>query len=205
MKRFIILVSCISTFTWFVNGFSLNTKNQKITLDFLSQKRRISSSSSLLLASDDENDNNEKPDDCERNNNVSIEYCTGCKWMLRSTWFAQELLSTFDDDENLYSVTLIPSRSASAAGKFVVTLNDVEIWNRKEEGRFPEAKELKQRVRDIISPQRNLGHSDVSTDDVENQIKNDDTQDDTTESFDSIDIIDDDDEAEEMRKYFGVA
>lgn len=108
MKRFIILVSCISTFTEFVDGFSLNT-NQKITLDFLSQKRRISSSSSsVLLASDDDNHNNEQPDDCEMNNNVSIEYCTGCKWMLRSTWFAQELLSTFDDDKNLYSVTLIP-------------------------------------------------------------------------------------------------
>lgn len=25
-------------------------------------------------------------------------YCTGCKWMLRAAWAAQELLSTFEAD-----------------------------------------------------------------------------------------------------------
>lgn len=39
---------------------------------------------------------------------VSIEYCTGCKWMLRSAWLGQELLSTFEEDESLHSVTLVP-------------------------------------------------------------------------------------------------
>jgi selenoprotein W-related protein len=34
------------------------------------------------------------------------------------------------------------------------------IWSRKAEGRFPEMKELKQRLRDKIAPSRDLGHSD---------------------------------------------
>lgn len=33
-------------------------------------------------------------------------------------------------------------------------------WDRKVEGKFPEMKELKQRVRDLISPGKGLGHSD---------------------------------------------
>ncbi len=34
------------------------------------------------------------------------------------------------------------------------------VWSRHREGRFPELKELKQRVRDRIAPGRDLGHSD---------------------------------------------
>jgi selenoprotein W-related protein len=36
----------------------------------------------------------------------------------------------------------------------------VQIWERKADGGFPEAKELKQRLRDLIDPERNLGHID---------------------------------------------
>ena len=38
------------------------------------------------------------------------------------------------------------------------------LWDRKTEGRFPEAKELKQRVRDVIDPGKDLGHSEASID-----------------------------------------
>ena len=34
------------------------------------------------------------------------------------------------------------------------------IWSRKDAGRFPDIKELKQLVRDRIAPDRPLGHSD---------------------------------------------
>ena len=34
------------------------------------------------------------------------------------------------------------------------------IWERKRDGGFPEAKVLKQKVRDIVWPERDLGHSD---------------------------------------------
>ena len=85
---------------------------------------------------------------------VTITYCTQCQWLLRAAWLAQELLSTFSDD--LAKVSLQPG----TGGVFVVTCNDVQIWERKADGGFPEAKVLKQRVRDVIDPQRDLGHND---------------------------------------------
>ncbi|MBY0445318.1 MAG: SelT/SelW/SelH family protein, partial [Burkholderiales bacterium] len=69
---------------------------------------------------------------------VSILYCTQCNWLLRSSWLAQELLSTFA--EELGEVALQPG----TGGIFIVQCMDVIIWDRKIEGRFPEAKELKQ-------------------------------------------------------------
>ncbi|WP_036302074.1 SelT/SelW/SelH family protein [Methylotenera sp. L2L1] len=85
---------------------------------------------------------------------VEITYCTQCRWLLRAAWLAQELLTTFEQD--LYSVALKPG----TGGVFEVTLNDELIFSRKEAGRFPEAKEIKQLVRDKVDPARHLGHSD---------------------------------------------
>jgi len=86
---------------------------------------------------------------------VTIAYCTQCRWLLRAGWMAQELLTTFA--EELGSVTLTPD---TTGGVFEVRLEDSIIWSRQDQGRFPEMKELKQRVRDRIAPQRSLGHSD---------------------------------------------
>lgn len=85
---------------------------------------------------------------------VEIHYCSLCRWVLRAIWIAQELLFTFDD--SLAEVALCPGFK----GKFDIYIDEQLIWSRSEEGRFPEAKEVKQRIRDIIDPQRNLGHSD---------------------------------------------
>jgi selenoprotein W-related protein len=85
---------------------------------------------------------------------IDIEYCTQCRWLLRAAWLAQELLSTFE--EELGGVTLVPG----TGGTFEVRLGEAVLWSRKAEGRFPEAKELKQRVRDAVAPERSLGHSD---------------------------------------------
>ncbi|MFZ1494104.1 MAG: SelT/SelW/SelH family protein [Candidatus Competibacter denitrificans] len=85
---------------------------------------------------------------------VSITYCTQCRWLLRAAWLAQELLTTFE--EELGEVALRPG----TGGVFEIRVNDALIWSRKEEGRFPEAKEVKQRVRDQVAPDRSLGHSD---------------------------------------------
>ncbi|WP_215237393.1 SelT/SelW/SelH family protein [Dyadobacter helix] len=87
--------------------------------------------------------------------NVTIEYCPKCGWLLRAAWMAQELLTTFQDD--LKSVSLIPSE---VPGRYQITLNEELVWDRKREGHFPEPKELKKRIRDIIDPERNLGHND---------------------------------------------
>lgn len=40
---------------------------------------------------------------------------------------------------------------------------DELIWERKRDGGFPEAKVLKQRVRDLVWPDRDLGHSDTTS------------------------------------------
>ncbi len=85
---------------------------------------------------------------------VTIIYCTQCRWLLRAAWMAQELLTTFGTD--LEEVALRPG----TGGIYEVHLNKELIFSRKQVGRFPEAKELKQLVRDRIDPERNLGHSD---------------------------------------------
>ena len=90
----------------------------------------------------------------ENHPRVEIRYCTQCRWILRAGWLAQELLSTFDTD--LGEVALVPG----TGGIFEVRVDDELVWSRKEQGRFPEAKELKQRVRDRVSPDKDLGHSD---------------------------------------------
>lgn len=85
---------------------------------------------------------------------VEIEYCTQCRWLLRAAWMAQELLVTFEDE--LGGVTLVPGRS----GIFEVRLARETLWSRTAEGRFPELREIKQRLRDRVAPDRPLGHSD---------------------------------------------
>ena len=87
-------------------------------------------------------------------NRVEIVYCTQCRWLLRAAWLAQELLSTFERE--LTEVALQPGEG----GVFEVRANGEVVWSRKEEGRFPEAKELKQRIRDAVAPDKPLGHSD---------------------------------------------
>jgi selenoprotein W-related protein len=86
---------------------------------------------------------------------VEIEYCTQCRWLLRAGWTAQELLTTFQGE--LGEVALIPGMG----GVFEVRVDGGTIWSRAGEGRFPELKELKQRVRDVVAPGRALGHSDT--------------------------------------------
>jgi selenoprotein W-related protein len=86
---------------------------------------------------------------------ITIEYCPKCGWMLRAAYMAQELLSTFTDD--IKGVLLQPSENS---GAYIVSVDDEVIFDRKAEGRFPEIKELKQIVRDIVSPGKSLGHSE---------------------------------------------
>lgn len=88
------------------------------------------------------------------NYHVEIEYCTQCRWLLRAAWMAQELLTTFEGD--IDALILKPG----TGGIFEVRLNNATLFSRKEAGRFPESKELKQLIRDVIDPSRALGHSD---------------------------------------------
>lgn len=69
---------------------------------------------------------------------------------------AQELLSTFDGD--IAELTLKPG----SGGIFEVWVDGSRVWSRKEMDGFPDIATLKQRVRDVIAPDRDLGHSDKS-------------------------------------------
>ncbi|ROT40390.1 hypothetical protein SODALDRAFT_330109 [Sodiomyces alkalinus F11] len=117
---------------------------------------------------------------------IAIQFCTQCKWMLRAAYFAQELLSTFST--SIGEVALIPSTggvftvtitTASPVSETFASTSDPSVspssppppsatpptttailWDRKTEGGFPETKELKRRVRDVIDPGRDLGHVD---------------------------------------------
>ena len=110
-----------------------------IGLDWMTQKTSLSQLIAMAL----------KP-------RIEIEYCTQCRWLLRAAWLAQELLTTFE--EEIGEVALIPG----TGGVFEVRTGGSTLWSRNQEGRFPEAKELKQKVRDAIAPGKSLGHSDVS-------------------------------------------
>lgn len=87
----------------------------------------------------------------------------------------------------------------------------VILWDRKAEGRFPEAKELKQKIRDVIAPNRDLGHSDIhfktSSDNAPSKVKEGCEDCEDNKSMNNTVEIEamDDEEASEMRNFFGVA
>lgn len=85
---------------------------------------------------------------------ISILYCTQCNWLLRAGWMAQELLSTFGTE--IGEVALIPG----TGGVFRIAVGDDQVWDRKRDGGFPDIVTLKQRVRDVAFPERDLGHAD---------------------------------------------
>ncbi len=87
--------------------------------------------------------------------NIEIEYCTKCRWLARASWMAQELLSTFSNE--IGGITLIPS---STAGIFEIRCGRGIIWERGNNKGMPEIKALKQIVRNIIAPDKDLGHID---------------------------------------------
>ena len=69
--------------------------------------------SSLQMTSSSPADNTYTPPNENYNNkeeciNISIEYCSACRWMLRSSWIASEILTTFANESKLHSVTMIP-------------------------------------------------------------------------------------------------
>jgi selenoprotein W-related protein len=84
-------------------------------------------------------------------NKIEIKYCSKCRWLLRSSWMAQEILSTFEEEVD--ELSLLPC----SGGVFEIMANGNVIWSRKDMGRFPEITELKQCVRDAIAPDKDLG------------------------------------------------
>ena len=91
------------------------------------------------------------------NNHVSITitYCTKCRFLTRSTWLAQEILTTFEKELN--EIKLKPSADS---GVFKIKIGNILIWDRKIDDHAINLKLIKQRIRDIIAPKKELGHSD---------------------------------------------
>ncbi|SDS24056.1 selenoprotein W-related protein [Paraoerskovia marina] len=85
---------------------------------------------------------------------IEIRYCTQCRWLLRATWVAQELLTTFGT--RVGEIALVPG----TGGVFVVTVGDDVVWDRAEQHGFPEIPALKAAVRDRVAPGMPLGHTD---------------------------------------------
>jgi len=96
---------------------------------------------------------------------LTIEYCNRCRWQHRAAWVQTELLLTFPSSV-IASSTLIPLEAEDTAGRFRIWLqcnpqdSPLLIWDRKQEGGFPELKVVKQKIRDILQPGKSLGHSD---------------------------------------------
>lgn len=85
---------------------------------------------------------------------VEITYCTQCRWLLRASWLASELLTSFGTD--LDEVALRPG----TGGVFRVQVGDDVVWDRAVDGGVPELADLKRVVRDRVAPDRSLGHTD---------------------------------------------
>jgi selenoprotein W-related protein len=84
---------------------------------------------------------------------VVIEYCPKCGWLLRASWLAQELLTTFANE--LGELALKPA----APGTFCIWAEGELVWDRKRDGGFPQAAQLKRLVQPIVAPDKILGHS----------------------------------------------
>jgi len=85
---------------------------------------------------------------------VEIQFCYQCQWTARAAWMAQEILNSLD--EAVGEVALVPA----TGGTFVVSVDGEQVWSREAENGFPQPKELKQRVRDAVAPETDLGHAD---------------------------------------------
>ena len=83
---------------------------------------------------------------------VDITYCTKCKFLLRASWLAQELLTAFEAD--LGEVALRPG----SGGIFEVTLDGEVVASNRDGGSMPDAAEVKRLLRDRIAPERRIGH-----------------------------------------------
>ncbi|KAF2837908.1 hypothetical protein M501DRAFT_902005, partial [Patellaria atrata CBS 101060] len=102
---------------------------------------------------------------------IEIHWCQQCRWMLRAAYYAQELFSTFGP--SIGELALIPTtggiftinllhipQSSSSSSPTSQKPEKTIIWDRKSDSGFPETKILKQRIRDLIEPSKDLGHSD---------------------------------------------
>ncbi|MFW5830263.1 MAG: SelT/SelW/SelH family protein [Planctomycetota bacterium] len=83
---------------------------------------------------------------------LRIRFCCRCRWWLRAGWMAQELFSTFGD-------AIAVQLELGDGGEFTIHTGGHCIWDRRTDDGFPEAKQLKQLVRDHCFPDVDIGHA----------------------------------------------
>lgn len=76
---------------------------------------------------------------------ITITYCVPCQFTARAAWVAQELLLTYGD--YVSGLTLVPGRG----GVFEVTVNGETVFSRKDAGRYPELRELKEAINAFLA------------------------------------------------------
>lgn len=83
---------------------------------------------------------------------IEITYCTRCKFLLRASWLAQELLTTFEAE--IGEVALRPG----GGGIFEIALDGEVLATNRDGGEMPDAADVKRVLRDRIAPERRIGH-----------------------------------------------
>ena len=68
---------------------------------------------------------------------LEIEYCRQCRWLLRAAWLEPRTVDHIRQE--LGEVALVPGTN----GIFEVRLGEETIFSRRQQGRFPESKEIK--------------------------------------------------------------
>jgi selenoprotein W-related protein len=83
---------------------------------------------------------------------VEITYCTKCHFLLRAAWMAEELLTTFGAE--LAEVALRPG----SGGIFEVAVDGAVVATNRDHAPMPDPAAVKRAIRDIVSPDRKIGH-----------------------------------------------
>ena len=83
---------------------------------------------------------------------VEITYCTKCRFLLRASWMAQEILTTLADE--IGEVVIRPG----SGGIFEVTLDGEVIASNRDHAPMPDPADVKRTIRDRVAPERQIGH-----------------------------------------------
>lgn len=83
---------------------------------------------------------------------VEITYCTKCRFLLRASWMAQELLTTLG--EELGEVALVPG----GGGILEITLDGEVVATNRDGAPMPDPAAVKRAIRDRVAPDRKIGH-----------------------------------------------
>jgi selenoprotein W-related protein len=83
---------------------------------------------------------------------LEISYCRKCRFLLRASWMAQELLTTFQDE--LGEVAIVPG----SGGILEIKLDGDVIATNRDGAAMPDPVAIKRAVRDRIAPDRRIGH-----------------------------------------------